>query len=416
MKWRPIVEERDLSKAVNDKIFEIEKALRNIVVIGDQGGASLFNGHLGIAYFYLYFYKFSQLDRAWETAIYHIQKTFDYAAKSGLSPAETSYCDGLAGIVWGLNGIRMDFPSILEDGDFLREKKHLYNLSINEIRKGNYDYLGNGLGACLIALQDTSEDIAQEYLSSVVKELKSSAKRSKNGAFLWQSYNVGDPKPLLNLGLAHGIPSIISIISLICQANIEREECKELLFGSVPWLLGQQLSKQSLSLYSTVADDEDSLPESQYSSRMGWCYGDLGIAQSVWHAGVAIENIEWKEVAVNILLHSSLRRNLKENFINDACLCHGSTGIAHIFNRFYQITGRLEFKEAALYWIKATVDLGNYNDGIAGYKMYNRDDNSFEDTWALAVGLLEGPAGIGLALISSLSDITPQWDKSLLLS
>lgn len=39
-----------------------------------------------------------------------------------------------------------------------------------------------------------------------------------------------------------------------------------------------------------------------------------------------------------------------------AGVCHGSTGNAHIFNRFYQATGEQVFGDAAHYWMTRTFD------------------------------------------------------------
>ena len=54
--------------------------------------------------------------------------------------------------------------------------------------------------------------------------------------------------------------------------------------------------------------------------------------------------------------------------------------------------------------------MAKFKDGLAGYKMWNIDNYKNESN------LLEGIAGIGLALLSSISDEDPSWDECLLLS
>ncbi len=54
-----------------------------------------------------------------------------------------------------------------------------------------------------------------------------------------------------------------------------------------------------------------------------------------------------------------------------------------------------------------------FKDGFCGYKKYRAEEHG---GWIPEAGLLEGIAGIGLILISIVSDIEPKWDRCLLLS
>lgn len=99
--------------------------------------------------------------------------------------------------------------------------------------------------------------------------------------------------------------------------------------------------------------------------------------------------------------------------VYDAGLCHGAAGVAHIFNRFYQDTHNEVFKEAALYWFNQTLEMDTFQDGLAGYKAsISTSGTEYEN----CTGLLEGIAGIGLALIGAVADFEPNWDECLLIS
>src|SRR5262249_31475514 len=78
----------------------------------------------------------------------------------------------------------------------------------------------------------------------------------------------------------------------------------------------------------------------------------------------------------------------------DPSLCHGAAGLGHIFNRLHQATGDGSFLDAACYWLGRAVELPLPEEP----------------------GLLQGKAGIGLALLASLGSIEPAWDRVLLLS
>jgi hypothetical protein len=66
----------------------------------------------------------------------------------------------------------------------------------------------------------------------------------------------------------------------------------------------------------------------------------------------------------------------------------------------YNYTLIEEFKSASIYWFDQTLKMAEFNDGFAGYKSYFGSDN-----WLNRVGILEGIAGVGLSLISSVFDI-----------
>ncbi len=114
-----------------------------------------------------------------------------------------------------------------------------------------------------------------------------------------------------------------------------------------------------------------------------------------------------------ILLSTTTRKNLKVNGVFDSSFCHGTSGIGHIYNKAYQYTKDVKYKEASKYWFTKTLELAKFEDGYAGYKTWFGTDN---ESWKNELGLLTGISGVGLSLISFVSDISPDWDKIFLLS
>mgnify|MGYP000993101183 CR=1 FL=1 len=101
----------------------------------------------------------------------------------------------------------------------------------------------------------------------------------------------------------------------------------------------------------------------------------------------------------------------KETIVFDAGICHGSAGVAHIFNKMAHYTNNVIFKEAADYWIKKTLEFAHHKDGIGGYKSYTHTD----EKWKKEVGFLEGSIGIGLVLSSYITG-NFDWDYCLMLN
>jgi lantibiotic modifying enzyme len=146
---------------------------------------------------------------------------------------------------------------------------------------------------------------------------------------------------------------------------------------------------------------------------MGWCYGDLGIAISFIVAGNIVRNTQLLSDGIETAYKTLNRKDLVINSVRDIGFCHGTVGIGHIYNRLFHYTGCNEFKEASKYWYLKTVEISDHKHGLKAWRF---DQSSGCQKWEAEYGLLEGLAGVGLSLISSISEVEPKWDKILLLS
>lgn len=301
---------------------------------------------------------------------------------------------------------------LIEVGDYSEEEtallqSYLRKTAIRFYKDRNFDILHGGLGNGIFLLK--SGDLPG--IKEMVKGAESLAEKDKNGLKWYALTDYGENRWTYNLGFAHGIPSMVAMLSKIHQKGVELEKCAELIEGAVNYILAQKLPKSGK--YNSIFGNHalESM-ESPHSSRLAWCYGDLGIAVALWRASKALGRKDWEDEAKAILRHSSQRRDLKENAVIDACFCHGTSGIAHVFNRMWRETGMPECKDAAAYWINQTLSMARFEDGLAGYKTWQGDKRGFQNEY----GLLEGIAGVGLTLLSFLSDEDSAWDECLLLS
>jgi len=148
-------------------------------------------------------------------------------------------------------------------------------------------------------------------------------------------------------------------------------------------------------------------------NRMAWCYGDLSIGYVLKLIADHEGNSKLKEIS-NVVLTSTLqRKHLKSEGVMDACFCHGTSGIAHIYNRLYNLTEDERYNAVHKYWIEKTLENMVNHDGIAGYKLYVHENYGGSQN---SLGILEGVTGVGLVLLSSISEFEPMWDECLLLS
>ena len=203
--------------------------------------------------------------------------------------------------------------------------------------------------------------------------------------------------------------SIVVILSKMFTLYPHGVDVMNMLLNTLKYIFQQQLHQPTVSYFPSYSLESE---EGSRASRLGWCYGDLGIAQAILQAAKTLRSIDYENEALKILLYNCNRRDLKENHVLDAGLCHGASGISHIFNRLYVNTKMEEFKEASVYWMEKTVEMAQFGDGLAGFKTWQGGKKEWENQYSL----LEGITGIGLSILSLLNPDLMQWDECLLLS
>jgi hypothetical protein len=281
--------------------------------------------------------------------------------------------------------------------------------------QGPYDLISGLVGFGAYFLERLPRPSAKRGMELVLQRLKERHEKSWGG-MTWRTPPQEIPYEQLpyapdgyyNLGVAHGVPGVIKLLSEAVAAGIEEPGLEEMLDESVRWLLAREQPPNADSRYSSWF-----VPGSEPSgSRLGWCYGDLGIAAVLFGVGSQAERSDWRTAGTALLLRCTEWPREKQG-INDAPLCHGAFGVAHIFNRAYQSTPDERFKQAANYWFERGLALKRSGEGVGGFFSYTPDRNPI---WTPDYSLLSGGVGIALALISAVYAVAPAWDRVLLLS
>ena len=141
---------------------------------------------------------------------------------------------------------------------------------------------------------------------------------------------------------------------------------------------------------------------------MAWCYSDLSVAISLLHASNSLGSAKLRKEADRILYRGIEKFKLLNANI-DASLCHGTAGVAHMLNRYYQFTGDTNLKKLAVSYFDKTFDMQKNGTGIGGFPSGERGkkvDPSF----------IFGSTGIALSLLAASTPVDPQWDRLMLLS
>jgi lantibiotic modifying enzyme len=279
---------------------------------------------------------------------------------------------------------------------------------------GQYDLISGLAGYAVYGLERLPRPVALATLEHIVDCLDELAEWSGEGAtwhtppeLLLPLQRALAPEGYHNLGLAHGVPGVIAVLGQIAAAGVAREKAERLLEGAARWLLAQEISGQDAG-FAWIAEEKT-------PARSAWCYGDPGVAAALFVAARAVGNEVWEREAIRIALRAAARDPARAGVV-DPGLCHGSAGLAHIFNRFFQATGDEQFADAARVWFERTLAFRRPGEGVGGFSSWKGAFDGRAARWEPDPGFLTGAAGIGLALLAAVSDVPPDWDRVLLLS
>jgi lantibiotic modifying enzyme len=400
-------------RLIDGKLKEIAEHLSNYPDLpAPEQRPCLFTGRRGEALFLMHFAQYAKSDSCFDLAVQRIEESFEIVDNGyGLF----SLSGGLAGIFWTIEHL-IELGYLSEDTRESLEPfdQPLAEVMLNDIARGNFDFMHSALGIALYLLKRRQQNPTLESaLIKCVEGLKNCAQQADGNSLKWIALlnsETGETGP--NICLSHGMASIAIMLSKFIENNIAREQSTALLHQTVNYILAQEIDPaEHLSYFPSMSLENPG--QQMLTSRIAWCYGDLGVALALYRAGKAADMAEWRDKGLKILLYSCSRRGVKMNTIKDAGLCHGTAGVALIFQRLFLDTGLQDFEEAAGYWHEQTLSFATIPEGPAGFLPYTVQEAVQP---AQARGFLLGISGIGLSLLHAVSDIRPDWDECLLLS
>jgi len=316
-----------------------------------------------------------------------------------------SFAAGLAGIRFTLQYLAAQGFISESDGSALNDiHPYLSEFALERFAVEDYDFLHGALGMYLHYSHSMPDAMPNYFPSSdlMVAGLKKLARDQGNGYIAWNSHHPQTGVDEINLGLAHGIPSILWALS-----HTKDQDSKVMLEQGVGYLLSCQVpnyANGSLFPHRMAGGNPDK------AGRLAWCYGDPGVGAALWQIGLNAERPDWQADAIGILHKAAARRKMRTNRVMDACVCHGTAGLALLFFKMARITGHDEFLDAAVYWTRATLDHGQNLSGAAGFLFLTTGDR-----YVSSYSLLEGITGVGLTLLALLDPDTLGWEQGLML-
>jgi lantibiotic biosynthesis protein len=374
----------------------------------------LASGAAGIALFFAYAHLAFPDRGLDDLCMQGVQEALGEVTASNLGP---SLFSGFAGVGWMLRHLEGRIFESDEDPGAEVESTLLAALA----RYGELwpaELIGGLAGFGLYFLERLPRESARQGAEQVVAQLAANA-REESGAVTWftppqgvpASQKATAPDGYYNLGVSHGVPGVIGFLAAAHRLSVAPGEARRLATGAVRWLLDHRLPEGSGSTFpGSVGPGIEPVP-----TRHAWCYGDPGVAATLLLAARSFGREDWEREALACARLAAGRREGATTGVDDAGLCHGAAGLAHVFHRLFRATGDETLREAALFWLGRTLEMRQPGLGPGGFGVADFDAAG-QRIWTAAPGFLTGSAGIGLALLAAITPVEPEWDRLMLLS
>ncbi|WP_204490998.1 lanthionine synthetase C family protein [Archangium primigenium] len=398
-----------MSGSLRSQALEVAEAIVEDTAAFPLGKTpGLIAGHTGYALFY-------------EAAARSLApKWLDHAARSLQRAAALftrrarpplSLHEGLAGVGWAASHLAARHPA-LEVEELCVWVDESLDVEMNRSPWPHPCDIRDGLaGMGLYAAKRMPHPSGRRLLERAVARAHEAAERSALGATWpmppsrWSLYGADAtfPQGLYTMGLAHGIPGALCLLSLAHAHGVSREHTRPLLEEGFRWVAnhaapGHPRFPHYLNGAEPVTD-----------TRFSWCVGNPGITAALWWAAHTWKDAAWEARTLDWATRVALEALERAPSHPSANLCCGTAGTAHVFLRLYQATGQSVFGEAARRWIEHTLALRRPGVGPGGY-CHEQDPN------APVTDVQFGAAGIALMLMAAATDQPPDWDETFLFS
>jgi hypothetical protein len=328
-------------------------------------------------------------------------------AALAVEPLTISLFAGLPGVSWVLRNVccKDDSESIIAflDSAILRHLRVPLCTEPHDLVSGLA-----GVGAYVAGRHD---ERALELASLVLLHLEAAAIIDRTGAcwrtpphLLPPTHRGLFPDGMIDIGVAKGVAGIVGMLALFVECDIEIKRSRRLLELSLQWLLSY--------IPSTDWEIRNHRPDVHSNlRRIGWCNGHAGVAGVLLRSGQLLNSAEIEARALDLL--RAIARPAAEQGVPDACFCHGTSGLAHVYSVAFRRTGDEQMRAEAERWLTNTLCLRRPGRGIAGYQTLATDGST--TSWKTDTTLLTGVVGIALVLLAATEDREPAWQRLFLM-
>ncbi|MNU70010.1 Nisin biosynthesis protein NisC [compost metagenome] len=426
-----LLEDRDYVKEI--VLQEAEKNELYSLLGATWGDLSLSHGLPGLCIFW------GQMDRIYPERGYdEIGHQYMLEMKARIDEEgipQLSLWGGLSGILMGAKALSRDRTRYTHFIDqmlnlFMESYKSKLDASIEAIRSGvdtsHYDVIQgwSGIGRSLLYFIDQSE--IRHAVEDILEYCVLLARPKIVDEQLVPGWHIPPrflthhheqelyPKGLFNCGLSHGIPGVLAFLSVSYEQGVTVQGHKEAIETIAGWLIRWAREDEYGLYWPACISWEEQITQTylrETKSRLAWCYGSPGVARSLWLAGTALEQVEWKDTAMSAIL-ATFKRPEQEWNLFSPIFCHGWSGLLQITHRMWRESGHKDLRRECDRLIQRILESHQLNAPFRYTDAFPVDGKFIEMS---KPGLLEGAAGISLALLDTIFETENNWDSIFLI-
>ena len=254
---------------------------------------------------------------------------------------------GICGLAWTVqhlsSSLGIEFQSDSDEGNDDSLLTSVDTFLISRLQSGpwtgDYDLISGLVGIGIYFLERMPSDSAAQGIKLIIHELERLSQRTEAG-ITWftppelipDAQREIAPGGYYNLGVAHGIPGVLFLLSEVAALGIEQERVSAMLESAMEWFLAQARPSSSTVRFSGWVPTPESRGDQR--GRLSWCYGDLGILAVLTQIAKRTGHPKWQTFTAGLLDECVSRPDVFNGLV-DPMLCHGTMGNAHIFTRLY---------------------------------------------------------------------------------
>jgi lantibiotic biosynthesis protein len=270
------------------------------------------------------------------------------------APRGCGFLNGSTGVAWAIEHLAaiqgIDIGGVNDEVDCA-----LLEVVGRESWRYQYDLFAGLIGLGIYAGERSARSGERSLFTLVIESLEACADVGPVG-LVWKI----DPRiaqcpeddcagPYVNMGLAHGMASIIAFLSYASTLTPVQPRALALLGGAVEWFVSHRCADSCLHAFPmTIGVREPGAAGATVPPIASWCYGDMGISTALSRAAVCLEDASLSQLAVTIGLRAAGSTSPR----GEHGICHGTAGTAHMLNRLYQQTGDERLRLAAVHWYR----------------------------------------------------------------
>ncbi|PJJ47716.1 lanthionine synthetase-like protein [Hymenobacter chitinivorans DSM 11115] len=210
--------------------------------------------------------------------------------------------------------------------------------------------------------------------------------------------------PATRLGLADGLAGELLLLVQLAERGIFRAGIMEQVRQGILSILAAKREVDfSEKKYAIFPDEIGSGPEAEtrFSNELSWRTSDLGQALLFYKSYELLQDQELVRLAELVGLNTLLRADVRTTAITTAEFGSGAAGVAHLYRKLYQLSGHEAYRKGYAYWLTQTRSWLTHELHTDFYQHREHD-------------LRRGLVGVGLVLLSAISEQEIGWDRALL--